>query len=206
MIEIDLRQKRGSSKDHSLNMKEREILEKELTAKNKIIYLLGAYAGLRVTEIEQMRFSWLEWKTINDKKVLAINLPNQDRNILNKLKQFKTKNRNSRTTYIFNIEFAQNIFTWYEINKDGIQMTRQAIHQRVKNWNKYLNRENNNLHCHALRSTAQNIWKFELGFDDIFIQLCFGWKDLNTMVQHYRTMNVSSGESYLYSKLGGERR
>ena len=197
MIEIELKEKRGASKDHALTLKEREKLERNLNKEHKIIYILGSQAGLRVTEIEQMRFSWIEWQQFGDKKVLAINIPQSDRNILNKYRVFQTKNRNPRTTYIFNIELATQIYTWYESNTEGIQITRQAVHKKVKTWNKWLLREENTIHPHALRSTAQNIWKFELGFDDTFIQLCFGWKDLNTMMKHYRTMNKSSGESYL---------
>lgn len=201
MIHIDIREKRGASKDHALTLEERKILDDSLKQKDKVIYLLGGLAGLRVTEIAQMRFSWLKWQTFNEKKVLEISIPNEDRDSRNKLKKFQTKTRSARTTYIFDIQYAQFIETWFENNKDGLLMSRQAIHKRVKNWNKLINREENTLHPHALRSTAQNIWKFELGFDDVFIQLCFGWKDLNTMMTHYRTMNKASGESYLISKL-----
>ena len=195
--EIKNLNKRGSAKDHSLSLKERDILNKELKQKDKVIYILGSLAGLRVTEIEQCRFSWLDWVEFEDKKILAINIPNKDRNVRNKLKTFQTKNRDCRTTYIFDIEKATYIYTWFESNIDGLLISRQRIHAKVKNWNKYLLRELNNLHPHALRSTAQNIWKFEMNLDDIFIQLCFGWKDMNTMVKHYRSMNKNSGESYL---------
>jgi len=205
MKHIDIRDKRGSAKDHALEVKERKLLEDNLSKQDKIIYILGSYAGMRVEEIEQMRFSWLEWIQFDDKKILAINIPNKDRNVRNKLKQFKTKNKDSRTTYIFNPEFATYVYTWYETHEDGLKISRQAIWKRVKKWNKLLNRENNSLHPHALRSTAQNIWKFELGFDDVFIQLCFGWGDMNTMITHYRTMNKASGESYLYQQLKNKK-
>lgn len=201
MIEIDLRQKRGSAKDHALEQNDRKILERELTKENKIIYILGSYAGMRAEEIEQMRFSWLEWVEFEDKKILSINIPSQDRNVRNKLKKFQTKSRDMRTTYIFNPEFATYLFTWYESKEDGLKISRQAIWKRVKKWNKIINRESNLLHPHALRSSAQNLWKFEYGYDDVFIQLCFGWKDMNTMLRHYRTMNKASGQSYLIQQL-----
>lgn len=198
---IDLRNKRGSAKEHSLNLKERKILEQNLAKQNKIIYILGAQAGMRAEEIEQTRFNWLEWVEFQNQNVLSINVPNFDRNVRKKIKQFKTKNRDGRTTYIFDRDFAQYLYTWYESHEDGLKISRQAIWKRVKKWNVLINREDNSLHPHALRSTAQNIWKFEFGFDDIFIQLCFGWKDMNTMIKHYRTMNKASGESYLIQQL-----
>lgn len=199
-IEINLQQKRGSAKDHALDDKERKILEKKLKKKDRIIYYLGAYAGMRVTEIEQCRFNWLEWKEFDNKKVLAINIPSKDKDVRNKKvtrNEFNSKSRLARTTYIFDETIAPRIYDFYESNPDGLYISRQRIHARVKNWNKYVGREENTLHPHALRSSAQNLWKFEYKFDDIFIQLCFGWKDANTMLQHYRTMNKASGESYL---------
>lgn len=201
MIEIDLQQERGSAKEHSLTLKERQILEKELKNKDRIIYIVGSYAGLRVTEIAQCRFSWFEYILVGDKKVLAVNIPSKDRDSRNKYKLFQTKNRTARTTYIFDLELATEVYAYYKYNSEGLLISRERIWQRIKTWNKYLARENNNIHPHALRSTAQNIWKFELGHDDTFIQLCFGWKDFNTMVSHYRTMNKASGESYLIGKL-----
>ena len=201
MIHIDLRNKRGSAKEHSLVLSERKILEDNLTKKNKIIYILGTQAMMRAEEIEQTRFSWLEWVKFKENKILAINIPSFDRNARNKLKQFKTKNRTKRTTYIFNANFANYLYSWYENQEDGLMISRQAIWKRVKKWNKIINRQDNLLHPHALRSTGNNIWKFEYGFDDVFIQLCGGWKDLNTMVTHYRTLNKASGESYLVQQL-----
>lgn len=200
-IHIDLREKRGSAKDHALELEERKILESTLTKKNKIIYILGAYAGLRCEEIAQTRFSWLKWLELENKKVLAINIPAKDRDLRNPLKLFQTKKRDSRTTYIFNDEYAVYLYTWLESNERGLLMSRQSIHKRVAKWNALINRQENKLHPHALRSTAQNIYKFEYGFDDIFIQLCFGWKDMNTMLKHYRTMNKASGESYLINQI-----
>lgn len=205
MKHINLVNKRGVSKEHALELEERKILDNNLKQKDRVIYILGSQAGLRVTEIEQMRFNWLKWVTFEDKKILSINIPDKDRNIRNKFKLFQTKNRKSRTTYIFDNELATMLYTWYEINNDGLNISRQAIHKRVKSWNKHVKRADNNLHPHALRSTAQNIWKYELGHDDIFIQLCFGWKDANTMLKHYRTMNKASGESYLINKLKNEK-
>ena len=199
-IKIDLTEKRGSAKDHAIDESERKILESNLKDKDIIIYYLGAYAGMRVTEIEQCRLSWLNYKEFSANKVLAINIPSKDKDVRNKKvtrNEFNSKSRLARTTYIFDPLIANDVYNFYKYNPDGLYISRQRIHARVKAWNKYLGRDENTIHPHALRSSAQNLWKFEYKHDDIFIQLCFGWKDANTMLQHYRTMNKASGESYL---------
>jgi len=200
MKHINLTTTRGKAKDTALNTKEKEILLNKLNFKDKIIYILGCEAGLRVTEIAQLRFSWFEKVEINNKIIYSLNIPDQDRDILNKKKLFKTKNREARTTYIFNSELGSYLYAFYESNTNGLQLTRQGIHYKVKSWLKYLPNKIR-LHPHSLRATAQNKFKFELQLDDSFIQLCFGWKDIKTVLNHYRTLNKQSGESYLFNKI-----
>ena len=201
-IHIDVRNKRGKAKDKALTQAERQSLRDEIKNSNHgIIFVLGAYAGMRSEEIAQCRLSWLEWKTFNNKKCLAINIPARDRDAKNKAKIFQTKTRSERTTYIFDMELSYKVHTWYLHNVDGLLISNRYIRQVVRLvFNNIIGRDvndQNHLHTHALRSSAQNLWKFEYKFDDTFIQLCFGWKDARTMLSHYQTMNKSSGESYL---------
>ena len=92
----------GANKDKSLTKLERTILEKGLEdTKHLIILFLGVYGGLRVTEMIQCRYSWLEWHYIQEKKVLAINIPESDRDIKNKRKEWTPKTKSKRTTFIY---------------------------------------------------------------------------------------------------------
>jgi len=211
MKEINLRAT-GHSKDKALTPSERDRLRTELKhEKLRIVFILGAYAGLRCREIAQTRFSWIEWQEIEGKKILVLNIPTEARDIRNKYKLFRPKTKVGRTTYIFDNELANEVYFYYKHNIDGLVVSESYIRREVrKHFNTMLGRsldyEDKHLavSTHALRSTAQNYFKFELGHADEFIQLCFGWKDLRTIQNHYRTMNRASGESYLKQVLRKE--
>lgn len=202
---INLKKKTGTAKEHSLTIEERKILEKEIkNIKHRVIYYLGCYAGLRVQEISQCRWNWIQIIDNGNNKILEINIPNIDNDSRNAKKQFQTKNRESRTTYILDTEIAVFIYTWFSMKTKGVLLSRIQIYNIVHSWNIYIQRPVNTIHPHCLRATAQNIYKFEYNLDDIFIQLCFGWKDMKTVMNHYRTMNKQSGEMYLLQKLKNE--
>ena len=202
------------SKDLVLSPNQRSYLINKLeNKKHRIIFILGCYSGLRVSEIIQCRFSWLRFEMINNKRILEINIPKYDRDIKNKNKLWVSKNTKKkkvklkdigkeRTTYIFENEFANEVYFWYENNPLGINMTRQNITSFVvqKEFMKILLLEYKDLDkitTHSLRATFQNYCKFEKGFDDTFIQLILGHEDISITLNHYRTMNKESGKSYL---------
>ena len=199
MIEINLIKKRGSSKDKALTPQERTLLldtfEKEEDKKNLIILILGAFAGLRVSEIAQVRKEWLKLTKINDKEVLEINVPEKDTDLRNQYKDFKTKTKKARTTFIFDLKhayFIKNVFDY-----KNIALSRQAILKRVNIWNKLINREKNKLTVHALRSSCANYLIYELKMSPEFTQICLGHSDIRTTYAHYRSLGKSQALSYL---------
>lgn len=196
---INLRTPYGSSKDKALEPRERELLFKEVKdRKTRIILILGAYAGLRVGEMRQCRFSWLEFKDINEQEVLCINIPDEDRHVENKLKIWRPKTRKGRTTYVLNNKYAHELFAWYE-NNECIDMCEDHISMYVikKKLNLILERTENLLTAHALRSTYQNYLLYECNYEPKFIAVVLGHKDIRTTMKHYNTMNKASAESYL---------
>ncbi len=193
----------GSSKDKALTKAEREKLEKELKdSKHIMILFLGVYAGLRVSEMIQCRLSWLEWHYIKDKKVLAINIPSEDRDARNKLKKWNPKNGTNRTTFVFEDSQAAAIYFWFDNNEDGLQLSRQAITTYIvqKKFAKIIRRSDKDICTHALRSTFQNYLFYEKNFDMKFCQLVLGHKDESTTTRFYTTHDKISALSYLENK------
>ena len=92
VTKIDVRKKRGSAKDYALTPKERTLLNRQLKdKKDRIIFLLGCYAGLRAEEIGQCRFDWMKWCNFNENKVLAIKVPIEDKDTRRAYKKFTQK-------------------------------------------------------------------------------------------------------------------
>ena len=191
----------GKSKDKALTPKERELLEKNLKdTKHHMILFLGAYAGLRVSEMIQCRFEWLEWVEIEDLgRILAINIPQEDSDVRNKYKRWTPKTKYPRTTYIFEPHIAASVYFWFENNRDGIAFSRQNITSIIikGSFAKILRRLPSNINAHSLRATFQNYLYWEKNFDLKFCQLVLGHKDSNTTMKHYTSQTKQSGLSYL---------
>jgi integrase len=199
MINIDVRTKRGSSKEKALTSMERSILFSEFEQKNKLsdkaILILGALGGLRVTEITQTRREWLNIITIGGNTMLEINIPEKDTDLRNKYKDFTTKNKKARTTFIFDEKYIYYLKNFFDFN--NLAMSRQAILRRVYNWNKIISREKNKLTVHCLRSSACNYMIYEKDLAPEFVQTCLGHSDIRTTHQHYMTKGKSQQLSYL---------
>lgn len=193
----------GANKEKSLTKLERELIEKGLRdTKHLMILFLGVYGGLRVTEMIQCRHSWLEWHYIQEKKVLAINIPESDRDIRNKRKEWTPKTKTKRTTFIFETDKAAAIYFWFDNNKDGLQLSRQMITTYIvkKKFSSLINRSDKDISTHALRSTYQNYLYYEKNFDMKFCQLMLGHKDQATTTRFYTSHDKRSALSYLEQK------
>lgn len=215
----------GKSKDKALTPKEREVLENNLKdTKHQMILFLGAYAGLRVSEMIQCRQAWLEWVEIeNLGKILAINIPVEDSDVRNKFKRWTPKSKApkthidnlknlpnelskelnlSRTTYIFESNIAHSVWFWFDNNEDGISLSRQNITTIIVKgtFAKLLRRLPSQITTHALRATFQNYIFFEKNFDIKFCQLVLGHQDDRTTMKHYTSLTKESGISYLTGK------
>lgn len=194
---INLSQKRGAAKDKALSPEEREILlNKIIKSHHRIILMLGGFGGLRVEEICQCRFSWLERTKLKDKEVLRIKIPAEDRDARNKLKLWRPKTRKARTAYIFENDILNEIYFWFQNNPGGLKISRQAIHDIVKkHFCRIIGRKE--FCTHALRSTAQNYLLYEKDFKPKFVAIVLGHADMRTTIKHYNSMNQASAESYL---------
>lgn len=193
----------GSSKDKALTKRERELLEEGIEDnKHLIILFLGVYAGLRVSEMIQCRCSWLEWHKIKDKKVLAINIPAEDRDARNKLKKWTPKNKSVRTTFIFEESKAAAVYFWFDNNKDGLQLSRQAITTYIvkAKFSKIIRRSSKDISTHCLRATFQNYLFYEKNFEMKFCQLVLGHKSSSTTSKFYTRHDKRSALSYLENK------
>lgn len=194
----------GASKDKALEPRERELLEKNIKdTKHLIIFFLGCYAGLRVSEMIQCRLAWLEWVHIKEKKVLAINIPESDNDIKNKRKKWTPKTKYKRTTYIFDPDKAASVYFWFDNHEDGLMISRQMITTKIVKgkFAKILRRLPQHISTHALRSTFQNYLFFEKNMDIKFCQLVLGHKDDRTTTKHYTSLTKQSGVSYLEGKV-----
>ncbi len=220
-LHIDLTQKRGSAKDLALEPDERDKLYQTLKdKKDRIIFLLGAYAGLRAEEISQCRFTWLEWGYFKDCKVLMISIPLEDKSTRKqtykdgkrKNAKFSQKKEWKTVQFIFNSEIANEIYYYYEANPNGLMISRQSITQirvagRTKegkfikgHFSKIIDRH---ITTHALRSTYTNYMTQEFRFpngekpDPMFIKTQLRHKDLRTTMKHYKTENKAQQLAYL---------
>ena len=194
IIEINTRVKYGSAKDKALTPSKRKEVYKSLdNAKDRTIFILGAYAGLRVGEIQQCRKEWLQRVSINNKEVLAITIPDECRDINNLYSLWRPKTKRGRVTYIIDKEFYLDVENYYNNNDKGIKLTIRAIQNRVYKMC--------SVSVHSLRATAQNYFKYELGYTAEVIATLLGHKDIRTTLQHYNSMNNAQVEAYLINKL-----
>lgn len=195
---IDVRKKRGSAKDYTITKDDFDLLYNKLVKdSHKVILILGARAGLRVQEIIQTRFEWLEWiDTERFGRVICINIPKEDKDIFNKRSYWRPKTGEERTTYILDNELSNFIYMWFKFNQDGLQVTRQNVTTHIVK-KKFIDIINRKITTHGLRATCQNYWKFILDMPDIFIQACLGHKDSRTTFKHYTTMNKQSTNDLL---------
>ena len=210
-INIDLTEKRGSAKDLALTPAERSKLLTELNDnKDRVILLLGCYAGLRAEEISEMRYSWLEWANLNEIRVLKIKIPVSDISTRKqhykdgglKYGKFKQKKEWKTAIYIFDLDIANQIYYFYENNKDGLQMSRQNITtSRVsKHFKAIIGRD---ITTHALRGTYANYITQEFRFpngekpDPMFVKTQLRHKDLRTTMKHYKSETIAHQEAYL---------
>jgi len=199
MKHINLINKYGSAKDKALTPTERKKYYKALRdKKDKVIFILTAYGGLRVGELEQVRKEWLKRVTINDTEVLSINIPNKCNDINNLRKHWQPKTTRERTTYLFNKDLWLEVEHYFDNNKSiGIKI--RAIQERIyKLCALILNKKTS---IHAFRSTAQNYLKYERGFIPEVIAVMLGHKDIRTTLKHYNTMDKAQTESYLQQQL-----
>jgi len=197
MKHIDVRDKRGSAADKALTPTEKILLQNKLTdSKDRIIFILGAYAGMRATEISQCRLEWLQIEVIKEHKVLFINIPAEFKDTRNLKRKIETKSRESRRTYVFDPYMMNEVWFWYKNNIKGLLMSRQAIDHRIRRrWYKILVR--GNFSTHALRASAQNYFRYEMKLPDVVIQTILGHKDIKTTLLHYNSKTAAQVEEYL---------
>ena len=210
MKTIDVRQKRGSAKELALTPNERNKLYGLLTDPiDRIIFLTGCFAGLRTGEMCQMRFEWLEWYEFEGNRILKIVIPDKCQDARNAHKVWRPKILWKTALYVFDNEIATEIYMWYNMNKKGLQMSRQAILYRVKHhlYKALLKLgaplERNNLTVHALRSTFVNyiINEYRLPngekLDPMFVKTLLRHSDLRTTMAHYKSETIAQQEAYL---------
>jgi len=199
VIEINLnaRGKYGSAKDKALTPDERVKMIKKLKKdSDRVIFILTAYAGLRVGELEQMRKEWIEIKTLNDNELMCINIPNECKDI-NSRKLWRPKTKRERTTYIFEKDLYLEVKHYFNHN-DSIGIKIRAIQERVYKLCANILLKKKSIHCY--RATAQNYMKYERGLIPEVIAVMLGHKDIRTTMAHYNTMDKAQTESYLINQ------
>lgn len=205
MKHVDIpKPKRGSCKDLALTPKERDKLLKFLTDDTcRIILLLGAYGGLRCSEIAQCRFQWLEWEIIEGKRLLVINIPASARDTRNKYRVWQTKTKKERSSVILDEAVSNEVYFWFKNNKKGLMRSRQDLYYIVSvKFTKLLGRKTT---VHALRATCQNYLLYEKNLDPKYIAIALGHVNQRTTEQYYKTMNKASAMSYLKGIIRNER-
>lgn len=212
MKHIDLTNKRGSAKDLALApIHERDYLYNILKdTKNRVIFLLGCYAGLRAEEISQCRLSWLEWEEYGENRVLTINIPIEDKHTTKPYKKFKQKKEWKTGIYIFDERIANEIYFWFVNNKMGLQMSRQNIttYRVTPHFSNILGRK---VTTHALRATFANYVTQELRFpngekpDPMFVKTQLRHSDLRTTMKYYKTENKAQQQSYLKGVMNNDK-
>lgn len=126
--------KYGSAADKALSFEELEYLRYNIQDhRNRVILIGTAFGGMRITELIQCRKAWCRWDTLEangeKKRVLAIDIPIEDKNIVNKhMKDWRIKTYNKwkvsgqlkRTTYILDETLATEFMLFYNERPDGI--------------------------------------------------------------------------------------
>jgi len=203
VIEINLnaRGKYGSSKDKALTPDERVKMIKSLNKdSDRVIFILTAIAGLRVGELEQVRKEWIEIKHLNNVELMAINIPNECKNIHNLRMIWRPKTKRERTTYIFEKDLYLEVKHYFNHN-DSIGIKIRAIQERVYKLCANILLKKKSIHCY--RATAQNYMKYERGLIPEVIAVMLGHKDIRTTMAHYNTMDKAQTESYLIQQFKG---
>lgn len=197
VINLNARGKYGKSADKSLEFEELEFLRYGLEdKKERLILIATAYAGLRIGELVQCRKEWLRWDVLvsgEDKlRVLAIDIPEKTRNILNLYSNWNPKTKSKRTTYIIDENLAELFYGFYMDNPKGIsELFKSKNHKSIcRNISTYIigtkflkyliefHRSNgkeedeikeirSKLSSHPLRSTYENLlfYKYKISID-----------------------------------------
>jgi len=182
----------GSSKDKALNPKKRDKLLDEITdLKNRVIYILGAFGGLRVGEIEQTRASWLERTKFGTKEVLAINIPAECRNNFDLYSLWRPKTKRPRTTYIFKAELAAEVYAFF-LHNDHLNLKVRTMQERCYKFA--------GTSIHSLRATAQNYFNYDLQLPYTIIAVLLGHRKIETTMKHYTSLNRAQAEGFLINK------
>jgi integrase len=187
-ININSRGGYGSSKDKALTPTDRTEILKKVDGKYKIVFILGAYAGLRVGEIAQCRKSWLKRINFDNKEVLGISIPAECRDIKNQYKIWRPKTKRERTTYLFNPELYAEVEAFFNYC-DNVKLSVRGIQD--------ISYKQFGVNIHSLRATAQNYFKYELNMPTEIIAVMLGHRDVRTTLQHYTSLNTAQAESFL---------
>lgn len=199
-INIKARGKYGRAKDKALTHTERKNLINNLdNTRDRAILIAGAYAGMRQGEIVQCRKSWLEFQEFGVKKVLAIKIPSECRDLGNKLKLWRPKTRRPRTTYLFDMGLAREFFNYFNDNEEGIRMDpRNLSEYRVKiKMGDIIGRKISS-HCLRAGSTTYITTELNLKISDASSML--GHKDERTTLDHYKGVNQASTEASIFAR------
>jgi len=197
VINIDLHNHYGKSKDKALTPSERHKLESVIEDnRNTALLYVMAYGGLRVREVEQLRYDWLELRNLNGQEVLVIKIPAEAKNILNLKKLWRTKTRKPREVFIFYSKAVNQIYYYIKMS-NAFFITARQIRNIVYKWGKLIDK---NISPHALRATCQNYWKYELDLKLEVISYMLGHSSLKTTTQYYDTRGIAQVESYFYNR------
>lgn len=125
-VNLNARGKYGKSSEKALTFPELDYLRYHIEDKREKIILIGlAYAGLRISEFVQCRKMWLNWEVLENKegkklRALAINVPQEDRDIINQYKEWQPKTKTKRTTYILDEIMSEIFMQFYTEHPRGI--------------------------------------------------------------------------------------
>lgn len=119
------RGKYGKSSEKALSFPELDYLRYNLDEiKERIILIGNAYTGMRIEEFIQCRKEWIRFDILEHDgkklRVLAIDIPEEDKNITNLYSTWRPKTRNARTTYIIDELLAQEFYNYYKLHPKGI--------------------------------------------------------------------------------------
>lgn len=187
----------GRSKDKALTPSERKKIEQSITdIRDKTLFYLMCYGGLRVNEVEQVRFEWLELREINGKEVLVIKIPNEAKNIKNPRKIWRPKTRVGREVFIFYSKAINEIYYYFKM-ANFIDISIRQIRNIVYRWGGLIDKD---ISPHALRATCQNYWKYELDLKIEVISYMLGHSSVRTTLEFYDTRGEAQVESYFVNK------